>query len=473
MSRLLLVLSILVLLPGTSWAQTWETCRGPAGPVSTEAPTLHDCRPLEGVIDPQGRELWLRSRVSRPPGTEPVALYVVGTASSEVWLNDRRLGSNGRPGSSRSAEIPGRYEAAFLIPESAWGPNGSIAVVHLSAFHGSVDLAAPVAALKLAPYPLPSRALPLVVVFVLAGALLAAAFAFGLIYVLRRTGSSLTLASLAAVAGLQAILESLRTLMAYSYPVHGWRLIGIWGLTAVFALLLVSWTVSRFWPKGRRPVMCVALALIPLTALVPGFDYKTAFALMTGLVLSAVTAGYGVRKGLPASRLTLGWLILFITAALTYPAWLVDLSYFLFAAAFLLPLMMSEVVRQGRDDRQREVALTRAVSRPDCLTVTSSRGVERVPLADIIAVLGADDYVELRLTDGRSLLHAARLDRLEADLPAPFLRIHRSVIASLTHARSLERSGGRSRLLMQDGTALPISRNRLPTTRGALEGAGS
>jgi DNA-binding LytR/AlgR family response regulator len=330
-----------------------------------------------------------------------------------------------------------------------------------------------VAALKLAPYPLPSRALPLVVVFVLAGALLAAAFAFGLIYVLRRTGSSLTLASLAAVAGLQAILESLRTLMAYSYPVHGWRLIGIWGLTAVFALLLVSWTVSRFWPKGRRPVMCVALALIPLTALVPGFDYKTAFALMTGLVLSAVTAGYGVRKGLPASRLTLGWLILFIAAALTYPAWLVDLSYFLFAAAFLLPLMMSEVVRQGRDDRQREVALTRAVSRPDCLTVTSSRGVERVPLADIIAVLGADDYVELRLTDGRSLLHAARLDRLEADLPAPFLRIHRSVIASLTHARSLERSGGRSRLLMQDGTALPISRNRLPTTRGALEGAGS
>lgn len=473
MTRLLLVLSILLLLPGAAWAQTWETCRGHAGQTSNEAPKLHDCRPVEGVIDPQGRELWLRSVVSRPPGTEPVALYVVGTASSEVWLNDRRLGSNGRPGSSRADEIPGRYEAAFLIPESALGPNGSVAVVHLSGFHGSVELAAPVPVLKLAPYPMPSRALPLVVVFVLAGALFAAAFAFGLIYVLRRTGSSLTLASLAAVAGLQAILESLRTLIAYSYPVHGWRLIGIWALTAVFALLLVSWTVSRFWPKGRRPVMLVAVPMISLTMLVPGFDYKTALALLIGLILSAITAGFGVRKGLPASRLTLGWLILFIGAGLTYPAWLVDLSYFLFAAAFLLPLMMSEVVRLGRDDQQREVALTRAVSRPDCLTVTSSRGVERVPIADIVAVLGADDYVELRLTDGRSLLHSARLDRLEADLPSTFLRIHRSVIASLTHARGLERSGGRSRLLMQDGTALPISRNRVPATKSALEGAGS
>src|SRR5688572_6050460 len=35
----------------------WEVCRGSPGPVLT------DCRPLEGVMDPQGRELWLRAPV--------------------------------------------------------------------------------------------------------------------------------------------------------------------------------------------------------------------------------------------------------------------------------------------------------------------------------------------------------------------------------------------------------------------------
>lgn len=132
---------------------------------------------------------------------------------------------------------------------------------------------------------------------------------------------------------------------------------------------------------------------------------------------------------------------------------------------------MADVVRLGRADQEREVALTRAAARPDCLTVASSRGVERVPLGDILAVVGADDYVELRLTNGRKILHAARLDRLEAELPASFLRVHRSVIANLAHVRGFEREGGQGRLLMDEGASLPISRNRLPSVRDALDAA--
>ena len=165
----------------------------------------------------------------------------------------------------------------------------------------------------------------------------------------------------------------------------------------------------------------------------------------------------------------LAYLGVFIAIGLAFPGWLVDLSYFLFAMGFVLPLLMAEVVRLGRADQEREVALTRAAARPNCLTVASSRGVERVPLDDIVAVVGADDYVELRLTGGRRLLHAARLERLEEELSASFLRTHRSVIANLTHVRGFERGGGRGRLLMDEGAPLPISRNRLPTVRDALE----
>ena len=472
MWRNLLIAILLALLPTAVWAQSqeprqaWQSCRGvPGGAV----PVLQHCRPVDGIIDPQGRELWLRSVVNRPAGDGPTALYVVGVASSEVWLNGKRLGANGQPGGSRATEVAGRYQMAMPIPERMWRPTDNVIVIHMSSFHGSVPLDWPILGLLIAPYPSPSPTVPLAVTFLAAGALFAAAFGFGVVHFLRRTGSSLTLAALAGVSGLQAILESLRTVVAYAYPVHGWRLVSIWFLTAVFAVLLVSWVVSRFWPGARRPVMGIAVAAVGATSLLSGFDLKTGVALLIGLVLSALVVAVGVRRRLPSARLTLAYLIVFITIAVLQPASLIDLSYFLFAAGLLLPLMMAEVVRLGRDDQQREEALIHAVARPSCLTVASSRGVEQVLLEEIVAIVGADDYVELRLTDGRQLLHAARLDRLEAELPASFLRVHRSAIANLTYVCGYERDGGRGRLLMRKGRSLPVSRKRLGTVRDAID----
>lgn len=470
MWRLLLFILLLTSLPIMSRAQAevWQSCRSEHG---APTPVLHDCRPVEGGIDPQGRELWLRAVVRRPAGTSPAALYIVGTASSEVWLNGRKLGANGRPGASSGTEKPGRYEAAFPIPDSLWRPEDNVAVVRMSSFHGSVRLDIPVAGVLVAPYPRPSSTVPLAIIFGVAGVLFAAAFSFGLIHSLRRTGSSLTLAALAGVAGLQAILESLRALVPYAYPVHGLRLLGVWGLTAIFTLLLVFWIVSRFWPQARRPVIAVAVLALGATSVAPGFDLKTGLALMVGLSLSAVAAGVGVRRRLPTARPSLVYLVVFIVIGLLFPAWLIDLSFFLFAAGFLLPLLMAEMVRLGRDDQQREAALTRAVARADCLVVASSRGVERVPLTDVVAVVGADDYVELRLKGGRSLLHAARLDGLEEELPGNFLRVHRSAIANLDHFRAIERHGGGSRLLLEASAPLPVSRKRLALVQATIKGA--
>jgi DNA-binding LytR/AlgR family response regulator len=475
MWRTLIFTLLLTLLPTLSRAQTpgwdrgWETCRADVGP---GAPVLHDCRPVEGVIDPQGRELWLRSTVQRPTGEGPVALYVAGVASSDAWLNGQHLGANGRPGSAPATETAGRYQIAFPIPERMWRPADNTVVIHMSSFHGVVRLDGPIAGIVVAPWPWTPPAGLLAITFIAAGTLFAAAFGFGVIHSLRRTGSSLTLAALAGVAGLQAIVESLRSLIPYAYPVHGWRLIGIWGLSAAFAVLLVSWVVSRFWPQARRPLIVLAVVAVVATGLAPGFDLKTVLALLIGLGLSAAIAAVAVWRRVPGARLALAYLAAFIAVGFVFPDWLSDLTYFLFAAGLLLPLLMVEVVRLGRDDQAREAALSRAAARPNCLTVASSRGVERVPLVDLVAVVGADDYVELRLTDGRRLLHAARLDRLEAELPATFLRVHRSVIANLSHVRGLERDGGQGRLLMDDGPPLPISRNRLPAVRDALDDKG-
>lgn len=473
MWRILIIAALLSWLATAAHARVpgWESCRGIAG---ASGPVLEDCRPIDGVIDPQGRELWLRSIVAAPTDERLQALHIIGIASSEAWLNDVRLGANGRPGGSAAAEHPGRYQSAFPIPGAIWRPQGNVLIVRLSSFHGGLRLDQPVGALMVAPYPLPTRGALLALTFVAAGALFAAAFGFGVIHLIRRTGSSLTLAIMASVAAVQAIVESLRSLFPYAYPFHVWRLTGIWVLAAAFSILLVSYAASRFFPRARRTLTGVAAVAVGATLLIPGFDLKTGWALIVGAGLAAIIAAVAVRLGRPGARPSLAWLALFLAVGVLFPQWLVDLSFFLLAACLILPLLMVEVIRLGREDQGREAALTRAANQPDRLTVASSRGVELVPIADILAVVGADDYVELRLTDGRCLLHAARLDRLEGELPAGFLRVHRSVIANLALATGYARHGGRWTLLMQDGAALPISRSRVAALRETLgEGVGS
>jgi DNA-binding LytR/AlgR family response regulator len=463
MWRSFLIAALMALAATAAQAQAgpWQVCRG--------GPALTDCRPAPRFIDPQGREIWLRAPVAPRKDAGPKAVFVYGAASTEAWFNGVRLGANGQPGPTAEAERPGRYQAAFPIPDALWRPTGNEVVLRMSAFHVGMRFLAPIGGLGVGRYPQPSRLGVLAVTFVAAGALAAAAFGFGAIHARRRTGSSLLLAALAGVVVLQVLAESLRHLWNYPYPVHAWRMMAIWLLSVAFALLLVAWTGARFLPRRRAWLAGLAVVAVPASYLAAGFDVKSSLALLIGAAIAALPVLVGVRQGASGARATLAWLVLFVAAGLAEPFWLLDISYFVLAAVLTLPLLVVEVLRLGRDDRDREAALTRAASRPDRLTVASARGVELVPLRDIVAILGADDYAELRLAGGRTLLHAARLDSLEAALPAGFLRIHRSAIANLDHAERLVRDGQRWRLEMVDGPALTVSRSRLAALRDRLE----
>jgi DNA-binding LytR/AlgR family response regulator len=309
----------------------------------------------------------------------------------------------------------------------------------------------------------------LAVTFAAAGALFAAAFGFGAVYAMRRTPSSLNLAALAATAGLQAVVENLRGLVHYLYPVHLWRVAAIWALAAMFAWLLAAYAATRFAPRRRPLLLGAATALIAASFLFGGFDVKTAAALLVGAGLAGAAAVIGVIQGRAQAWPTLAFLIVFSLVAMAAPEWFLDVSFFVMAAGLTLPLLILEVVRLGRDDRDREAALTRAASRPDRLAVATGKGVVLTPLAGIVVILGADDYADLRLLGGASLLHAARLDRLEAQLPGFFLRVHRSAIVNLNHVERLEREGGRWRLILAEGLSAPVSRSRVAAVRAALD----
>jgi DNA-binding LytR/AlgR family response regulator len=414
--------------------------------------------------------MWLRAIVG-PRGAQDHAptLHLVGAMSTEAWFNGVRVGANGRPGSTAASERPGRYQADIPLPAELWRSGHNELVLRMSAFHVGMRFAHPVGGVWIGRNVGHARPMLLAVTFAAAGALLAAAFGFGAVFAIRRTGSSLMLAAMSGVAALQAFVENIRHLVSYDYPLHAWRVFAIWLLAATFAVLLVTYASARFAPRRRNLILGTALVLVPASFLASGFDEKTGWALVIGVGLAGLAAALGVRQRLPGAILVLAYLAAFLIAVFAAPEWLLDLSFFVLAASLVLPLLVADVVRVGRDNRDREAALTRVASRPDRLTVATGKGVQLTPLKDIVVIVGADDYAEVRLAGGRSLLHSARLERLDRQLPASFVRVHRSVIANLAHAERLDREGGRWRLHMSEGPALPVSRSRLAALREALD----
>lgn len=95
--------------------------------------------------------------------------------------------------------------------------------------------------------------------------------------------------------------------------------------------------------------------------------------------------------------------------------------------------------------------------------------VELVPLDQVIAVHGADNYAEVELRDGRRFLHDKGMDQLEYLLPEWFLRIHRSHLVNYREIKKIEaRRGSRYLAVLANGTRVPISRNKIKSLRDKL-----
>ena len=95
----------------------------------------------------------------------------------------------------------------------------------------------------------------------------------------------------------------------------------------------------------------------------------------------------------------------------------------------------------------------------------------RVPVADIIAVRAAGNYVEFLLSDGRRPLMRAPLMEVEGALaPNGFLRTHRSWVVNPARVRALEPAGsGDYQLSLDGGETAPVSR-RFPQALERLRG---
>lgn len=104
------------------------------------------------------------------------------------------------------------------------------------------------------------------------------------------------------------------------------------------------------------------------------------------------------------------------------------------------------------------------------LPVQKNKATLFLNLADVVSIQAEAHYT--RVCDGKeSYFCSLSLSDLEGRLdPAAFLRVHRSHIINLSHAKSLERRNEQA-LLRLDGTippSVPVSRRNMPKLRSAL-----
>lgn len=462
--------------------------RGSAPP-DFAAPQCREARFFD--VDPQGRALWVRARLSLPPdlavGEAPLGLFLSAKAASVVYLNGRRIGANGTPGHDAASETPGRMDAVFPIPPGLLRAENTV-TLRMSTMHGFLRLSNPVHFVAIGPYGAPqremlSRYLPALVTL---GAFLLGALNFGIMAVRGedREGSAIVAAA-SLFAGLQLAFESLRGLVAYSYPVHDLRLLAILVCAAGFGLALFAYLLRRFFGGSRwrraAPVAALAAAMAIIALLVPGFDGKTWFSLAAAVaagILAAIVAAWRGRRGAPITVL----LLLALAAAMVhFRSSFLDAPVYVIAAGLLAFLfyhqataIVAERALRRREERRAdrlELALAQArnAQRPEQVELASASRTEFLPADRIVRFSGAGDYVEAHLAGGGTRLFDDSLARLEEALPETFIRIHRSHIVNTAFVRALERdAGGTGRLRLADGAEVPVSRRIMPAVRAAL-----
>lgn len=104
------------------------------------------------------------------------------------------------------------------------------------------------------------------------------------------------------------------------------------------------------------------------------------------------------------------------------------------------------------------------------LEVRDGAQTRYVPIAEILWVEAAGNYVELHVVGGRALLMRATLASLEKRLERwGFLRIHRSRLVNATGVKSVEsHPAGDATLVLADGRTISASRRYRPTLISTL-----
>ncbi|OBX18813.1 hypothetical protein A9995_09625 [Erythrobacter sp. QSSC1-22B] len=438
-------------------------------------------------IDPQGRLLWVLGTVhlSMESEARPLGLYLSGKMAGSVWWNGYKLGDDGRPGSNADTELPGRMDAVFFVPPALVLPGANHIAIHMSGMHGYFHLDQPVHWIGVAPYEQPAHLAlvaywPSLITF---GAFVAAALYFGAMAVRGRdTAGSALLTAMSIFAAGQLFAEVSRGLWGYSYPVHDLRLSAIFACSLGFGLSLFGYLWSRFVVRRlAQALAAVAIVAVVVALVTPGFDGKTMMMLLVPTTIGIAALGWWSLQRRPGALVYLAALATFAGLIVWARFEFLDRHFYFAVAALLGFLFVRQAVAFVAEEERRieetaragrlDAALDRARQRdkPVRVSVAAMGRTDLILADDIVHCRGADDYVELILSCGRTLLHGGTLNELEETLPSTFLRVHRSHIVNTGFVSALTRDpSGTGSLAMQNGDSVRVSRRVMPRVKAVL-----
>jgi len=108
---------------------------------------------------------------------------------------------------------------------------------------------------------------------------------------------------------------------------------------------------------------------------------------------------------------------------------------------------------------------------PAMFTIRDGTRIARVPVADILAVASAGNYVEFVLRDGRKLLMRSPLSAMEDELGSKgFVRVHRSWLVNAMQMTGLTPDGSGDYTVELGTLSVPLSR-RFPEALAKLRAA--
>jgi LytTr DNA-binding domain len=440
-------------------------------------------------IDPQQRLIWVKANIAlreiKGPLGQPLSLYVSGKMASSFYLNGQFVGRNGKPGLDAASETPGLMDAQLYPPQSLFRV-GDNEVIFLASSHlGYLRLSAPVHFIGIG---VPTDVNDTLLRHYWPSLLTLGVFILGSLYfgIAAFMGAdrsrALTLSVICAFAAAQLVAEVYRGLSAYVYPVHDLRLILITVFSSGFGLsvaihVLNAFNSRHFW------VTIIGAALLTLIGVnfTVGLDRKAEMAMLLPLVVSLLATAYWSYQRRPRAFVYFLSLLFFIAAIRMFPSLFLDILFFNLVAAFLLFLFAEQAFAMAKEAERRhieevranrlELALEQAQQKEEAsmIIVKSAGRMEHITTDKLCYCRGADGYSEIKLIDGREVLHAATLAEMEETLPSTFLRVHRSYLVNTAFVKSLTRDvAGTGILTLTNGSEIPVSRRTMPHVRQAL-----
>lgn len=449
-----------------------------------------DCQTQSlGDIKPMNKTLWIKGTLSLPdirgPKGEPLSLYVAGAMASEVYINGEFIGRNGMPGTNAETEVAGHMDAQFFPPQTLLRVGDNDIILKVSSFHNILGLNRPFHTVLMAPSGIHangslSRYIPALVTL---GLFLVSGVYFGIMGVIGQTKIRFwTLSAMCFFAAAQLTSEALRGLIAYDYPIHALRLIGITVFSAGFGFSVAFHVFRSFVAKSAIWIMLgVSFITLVVMIIIPGYDYKAMAGLLLPMTIGLCAAGWWSYKRRPRAFVFFLTILMFVGALLLFQGLFLDSVFFFLVAFLLLILFVEQAFLLASEAKQRkleearaeqlQMALAEAGERTAAreITIKSAGSIERLSTNTIMHCTGAGGYSEITLSSGRVVLHSATLNELEETLPATFLRVHRSHLINVMFLKTLKRDpSGTGMLTLSENIQVPVSRRIMPKVREKL-----